>query len=503
MTYSQVELVECHLFSYNIKYYCKRYGNGELMVIGILIILISATLYTSAKWALSYFGLSCFEQIIFHLKVPLEGTNTDFIFDWIKKCFVKACIFTAILCAPLLIETYAENFTIIAIVAGIILLILAAHEVGLFMFVINLFRKSNFYEDNYVDTKSVELTFPEKKRNLIYIYVESLETTYTSKENGGNHKHDLIYPLSTYGLEHINFSHNQQLGGAKVVSGTGWTTGGIVAQSAGIPLLVPISQKRFSNKTDFFPGIYALGDILEDQGYNQEYLIGSDAIFGGREFYFKKHGNYKIFDLKSAYKDSKIPADYKEFWGYEDEKLFAFAKEEVTALAKEDKPFNFTMLTVDTHHPYGYKCHKCEDQYDERLSNIIACNCKQVGEFVEWIQQQPFYENTTIVITGDHLSMAAEYINDTYDKNYERTIFNSFINSPVEAQKMKDRQFTSFDMFPTTLASMGVRMDTNQLGLGVNLFSEQETLLEKYGFDYMDQQLRKQSKLYKQKLLKK
>lgn len=472
------------------------------MIVGILMILISSILYVSARWALDYFGLSCFEQIIFHLKVPLEGTNTEFIFDWFKKCFIKAGIITIVFCIPLVIETYNEYFLRVASIVGIIFALLAAHRVGLFMFFFNVFRKTSFYEENYVDGKEVKITFPEKKKNLIYIYVESLENTYTSKDNGGNYNTDLIAPLSKLAKDYINFSHQEQLGGAHVVAGTGWTTGGIVAQSGGIPLLVPMNQKRFTKKTSFLPGLYALGDILAKEGYNQEYLIGSDAIFGGREFYFKKHGDYKIFDLNTAHKEHKIPEDYKVFWGYEDEKLFAFAKDEIMRLANQDQPFNFTMLTVDTHHPYGYVCEQCEDEYPERLSNVIHCSSKQVGDFVSWIMQQAFYKDTTLIITGDHLSMAAEYINHTYDKGYERTIFNAFLNSSLQSEHTKNRKFTSFDMFPTTLASLGVSIEGNGLGLGVNLFSNKQTLAERYGYAYIDKELRKQSKYYKKRILK-
>ncbi|MDL2276160.1 sulfatase-like hydrolase/transferase [Breznakia sp. OttesenSCG-928-G09] len=472
------------------------------MFANILLILISFILFYSASWALDYFGLSCFEQIVFHLKVPLEGTNTEFIFDWIKKCISKAVVSTLFICLPLLNENYKNNFFVISMILSVIFLLLAAKRVGLFGFIGNLFKHTELYEEEYIDGQNLKIEFPEKKKNLIYIYVESLENTYTSKDNGGNYSDDLLYPLSKYAIENINFSNTETLGGAKVVSGTGWTTGGMVAQSGGVPLLVPLNQKRFSKKTDFLPGLYALGDILEKEGYNQEYLIGSDAIFGGREFYFKKHGNYKIFDLNTAYEEKKIARDYKEFWGYEDEKLLSFAKEEILNLANENKPFNFTMLTVDTHHPYGYVCKNCDNKYPERLSNVIACNSKQIGELVEWITKQEFYKDTTLIITGDHLSMAAEYIHKTYDKTYERTIFNTFMNSSIPAANTTHRKFTSFDMFPTTLASMGVHIEGNRLGLGTNLFSSEKTLIEKYGFDFIDQELRKQSSYYKRNILK-
>ena len=139
------------------------------------------------------------------------------------------------------------------------------------------------------------------------------------------------------------------------------------------------------------------------------------------------------------------------------------------------------MLTVDTHHPYGYVDRNYQEEYPEQLSNIIRGSSRKVGEFVEWLKEQPFYEDTTIIITGDHISMAAEYINSTYDKNYERTVLNAFIHSAVQPTNHKNRIFTSFDMYPTILAALGVKVEGDRLGLGVNLFSGEKTLAEKIG----------------------
>ena len=85
----------------------------------------------------------------------------------------------------------------------------------------------DLYEKYYVDAKNVKIKFPTKKRNLILLYVESLETTYASKEKGGNYKEDLIEEITQLAEEHLNFSHQSRLGGYHVVAGTGWTTGGI------------------------------------------------------------------------------------------------------------------------------------------------------------------------------------------------------------------------------------------------------------------------------------
>ena len=59
-----------------------------------------------------------------------------------------------------------------------------------------------------------------------------------------------------------------------------------------------------------------------------------------------------------------------------------------------------------------------------------------------------------------------------------------------------DREFATFDMFPTTLAALGVKIEGDKLGIGVNLFSDAETLTEKYGYDDLEAELQKKSDYY-------
>lgn len=463
-----------------------------------VLLLIGFVLALSARWAYDYFGLSCFEQIIFHLKVPLEGTNTQFIRDWVRQCFLKGAVWALALYA---LGWLLKCRDLICIAGFAACIGYGLMRVKILEYLVNQFRSTDLYEKYYVDGKSLDITFPEKKRNLILLYVESMETTYTSKENGGNYPSDLIPEVSALAGENLNFSHQEKLGGAHVVAGTGWTTGGLVAQSGGVPLCVPANCPTFSDSSDFLSGAYTLGDVLEKEGYEQELLIGSNALFGGRKFYYDKHGHYKIFDLDEAKRQGRLPEDYREFWGYEDEKLFTFAKEEITRLAGEGKPFNFTMLTVDTHHPYGYVDRNYREEYPEQLSNIIRGSSRKIGEFMDWLKQQPFYADTTILVSGDHLSMAAEYINGTYDKGYDRTVLNAFVNSAAETKQNKNRIFTSFDLYPTILSAMGAKIPGDRLGLGVNLFSGKKTVAEEIGLQKLDGELRKQSKYFKERIL--
>ena len=189
-------------------------------------------------------------------------------------------------------------------------------------------------------------------------------------------------------------------------------------------------------------------------------------------------------------------SDYFVWWGIEDKYLFEYAKQELTEISQQDQPFAFTMLTVDTHHIGGYLCELCGEDHDEQYENVISCASRQVYAFVKWIMEQPFYENTTIIITGDHCSMDRGYFNRNVEDSYQRHVYNCFINAAATPFNTQNRQFCAMDMFPTTLAAMGCTIEGNRLGLGTNLFSTMPTLMEKLGYTKFCAELSKKSQYY-------
>ena len=360
--------------------------------------------------------------------------------------------------------------------------------------------ESSFIADHYVDPNYAGLTFPDEKRNLIYIFLESMETTFGETEAGGPIYDNFIPELTKLAEENVNFSNDDGFGGALSFSGTTWTAAAMVTQTSGLNVQVPLEANYFGGKDGYMPGVVSIGEILEAEGYNQTLLVGSDAEFGGRDAYFTEHGNYNIVDLNTLKERGWLRQDYRKWWGFEDAKLFNVAKLELEALAAEGEPFNFTMLTCDTHFPNGYRCYDCEKEYPERYPRVMRCSARKVYAFVEWCKTQPWYENTTIVLCGDHLTMDPNFM-EGVDENYVRTVYNCIINPAVEPVNEKNREFGTFDMFPTTLAAMGVEIEGDRLGLGTNLFSAKPTLCELYGFETLDWELQKRSEFYNDRFL--
>lgn len=353
----------------------------------------------------------------------------------------------------------------------------------------------SLYAHHYTDPDDTTIVFPEKKQNLIYIVLESLNTNF-SRIDIDNHPQNLILELENIASRHHSFSDTDRFGGAQEISGLTWTIASLVGQTSGINLKVDIDDGTYGLKGSFLPGVKTIGQILEENGYDNYFLMGSDADFGGRETFFETHGNYTIYDTKALKENGFLEEDYHVFWGMEDQKLFEFAKTELTKIASEDKPFNFSILTVDTHFMEGYVSEDCALRYDEPYANALRCSSDRVFEFVEWITRQPFYEDTTIILVGDHSTMNNSFLENAHKK--EKTVFNTFINVRPSTNETQfyNRDFTVMDYFPTTLAALGVEIEGERLGLGTNLFSNQETLVEKFGLEKFNEEISRKSYYY-------
>ena len=473
------------------------------VILTVILSLLAPLAFLSVQWIFRTWSHLSMDELIFHLQSPLEGTNTDMVKEYLIECLAPALVIFVVVILFMIFFRKKRWFYVFDGVLLIVFILIIGVSINTTVQKLDVdgYLESQGSYSEFIDTYCVDpantmITFPEQKRNLIYIFLESMETTYADTENGGAFEENVIPELTEIAQENEDFSGEvEKLNGAYASTGATWTMGAMFAHTSGLPLNVSIDENNMDTQEHFFPGIITLGDILSEEGYSQTLLIGSDATFGGRRLYFTDHGNYDIIDYPYAIENGMIPQDHYVWWGYEDYYLFDFAKEKLEELSDQGNPFNLTMLTVDTHFEDGYLCNKCTDSYGaDQYSNVMACSSRQIGEFIQWIQQQDFYENTTVVLVGDHLTMDADYCEDISEE-YERKTYVSYINAPVENRTDITREYATLDLFPTTLAALGAEIDGNRLGLGTNLFSSDQTLTERFGIDQIDKELRKKSKM--------
>ena len=477
-----------------------------------LILFPAFLCFFSARWFVNIYGRIGFDSILYTLNSSLGGVEPELLLQYLLKALLPSCLSTGFVLYLFFrlprkmrgkYQSAHPSFKgamPACIILALILVCIAAFDCELTDYLADQLSDTALYESYYVDPATLSITFPEQKRNLIYIMLESMETSYLSKELGGAMEENLIPELYSLAQNNLCFSDSKAaVGGFHTTAGATWTIGSMVAQTAGIPLKTPTEDvnEYGAEGEPFLPGVTTLTNILHENGYHQTLMVGSDVRFGGRKVYFEQHGMDEILDIYTARKDGIIPSDYFVWWGMEDLHLFEYAKQKLTELSTKDQPFAFTMLTVDTHHVGGYQCELCQPSTSgETYDQSISWSSRQVAAFVEWVKSQPFYENTTVIIVGDHESMDNGYFERTVEEDYQRMMYNCFINAAATPTRRTNRQWAAVDLFPTTLAALGCTIPGDRLGLGTNLFSGKNTLCEKYGFEAFHEELAKASDYY-------
>ncbi|MCK0510338.1 sulfatase-like hydrolase/transferase [Aromatoleum buckelii] len=314
----------------------------------------------------------------------------------------------------------------------------------------------DYFSGSYVDPRHVTLR-KEKPKSLVLIYVESLENTYSDPALFGR---DLLERLNAYKSRAITFDDYRQMPGAH------FTIAGIVATQCGLPLK---SVALFGGNTQgeqidrFLPRAHCLGDILAGAGYTNVFLNGSSLVFGGVGNFFRDHHYAKVLGREEWVGLGEKP-ETMSGWGLHDDDLFRRARDELGVLMKAKRPFNLTVLTIDTHHPYGHLSSRCAREGRSDFDGIVECTAGQVADFIDHIAAKGWMDRVAIVVQGDHLAMG----NTSYDKlvsNPHRTIFNLLIGGDRKLVKNTD-EVTHFDMLPTMLDLVGLRVEGQRAGLG-------------------------------------
>lgn len=474
-----------------------------------IFIVIAAAGFFLPYWLYDQFGSVDISAILFHLQMP----TSDALADWTRG--LGLCLIEIVLASTLLgIFFYTARSRRRKILFWLVLISVLGWDIYNLQIIGYLrarITNSAFIEQNYVSPSNVSITAPTQ--NLIMIQVESLESSLQDRASGGLFDVNYIESLTQLAREHVSFSHSGLFEGAVVLPETGWTMGALVSETAALPLKaykIHTSSDQIGNDfdqyTSFLAGVTTLGDILHDFGYRNYFILGSNKDFAGQSKYMQQHGNYIIYEKKDIIDQFPHISENKGWWGVYDKDLYAFVKLKLYEITQNPQPFSMIIQTIDSHRE-GILEPDCSSIYPSQIENVYVCVDKHLNKFITWLRAQPFAATTTIVVIGDHCNMSTGLFKQTVNKKIglyqgtERKVFNLFINSAITPAQEKNRQFSTMDIFPTTLAAMGAQIAGDRLGLGTNLFSQEPTLPEKYGYDLLFNELPKYSSFDNKELL--
>ena len=343
-------------------------------------------------------------------------------------------------------------------------------------FIIGNTTKSTIYEDEYINPNPKT---PENKRNLIVLYLESMENGYKNYDGKGT---NLLPNLSKIAEDNFYFDDFYQLLYANA------TISGQVAGMCGIAYKSEFSVTNLRNiQNDTLPNAVCYPDILSQNGYNTFFIKGASLYFSGTKDFVEQHSikNTEGFDeLKNIFADKK-----GNDWGIRDSAVYNQAKKRILELADKKTPFLAMITSLDTHEPTTFLDPQCDKKYGDKR-DVILCADKMASDFINWVQKQDFYKNTTIVVLGDHTVVGN---NNIYPKKENRQIFNMIIN-PVEGLEAQKHKWTTLDIAPTIMEAIG--FENKGFGLGRSLWKNEPTLYEKYALQ-LDAEFNKNSDFYK------
>lgn len=470
-------------------------------------------------WLKKEFGKVSFDQVLYHLQFGSEGILTadkSMINAFFNKCIltpsILALLFTLMnnnifnlikniylylkekissLCHRLRI---AQKIPSIPLHFSILIfaIIFASHKLSIFSYIVDNIspNKVDFYATQYISPSSVKLDVKNPK-NLVLIYIESLESTYSDLSV---FEEDFIQNVSTEALNGISFNKQRQ------AAGTSWTMAGIVSTQCGIPLKAPLGgggERRRNQATeltpDFLPNTTCLGDILKERNYHNVFMGGASLQFAGKGNFFKTHHYDEIYGREEfvSLLGPKLPLNH---WGLFDDDLLQMAKDKMDKLESGNQPYNLTVLTLDTHQPEGNLSKTCIGYGAVKFKDIVRCSARLVSDFVSYMDEKGYLENTTVVVLGDHLAMTNPMIKKL-KKAEGRFVFNNYIAKHSKLIKNRD-EITAVDHFPSILESMNIKIEGGKLGLGISGFTTMDVPDTKDRFELLDNYGTKASKTY-------
>ncbi len=499
-----------------------------LVVLASVCASVATVFYFISKFIVKNFGEVTIPQIL--LNVRTAETSNSLLLDYIKiavpyviKCAIVLFIIFYIAKLVNRFDTFgaffifllkkikettasAINFInnkpqtlVLVLLLVVTLYLLKAVDRKLHVFDYLKQEDSSFVEQNYARLDIGSAIFENnKKQNLILLFAESIEKGYSDESVYGD---NLIKELVELKKEGVS------LYGYRKTPGGYFTLDGISAQTLGMPLTqlpIDINNSKFNDQFGALlsktPGIF---NLLKESGYKTASFSGTSKTFTNKGMFLNVHGIDNPY-FKEHWLESGFLLDDKTrgFWDFSDVFLMERFKEYLSK-TEQDKPFAVLFETVDTHFPNGWA--PVEYRKDGGFKDAVRFSSKLIYDFVQWAKTQPWYNDTMIVIVGDHpfQDFNVDFTQFTKKSN-NREIYTLFINSKIKKDIVMGCGYSPMDIAPTILHAMGVsfksaykdRLDGNRIGLGTSLLSQEKNLVCQYGVNDLYQKLWQFSSFY-------
>lgn len=309
-------------------------------------------------------------------------------------------------------------------------------------------------------------------RNLILILVESLEQAVIRTRINGQEITPRLNALTDEGLYFSN--HYAQ-------TGLGTTAD---AEFAILNSLYPLSDE-VAYVTYAHNRYRALPSLLAEQGYRAYTFHGDTPTFWNRSNIYPQFGFTKSY-TKNAFTVTR-PVGYGDI-GDED-----FFQQSLPAIASFEQPFMAMLITLSSHTPFVLPQDlqtltiPADAPFNENQKNYLQSVHyvdKAIGTFIDGLKRIGRYENSLIIVLGDHGSFTR--ISEAL--NIKQTIPNQQVPLILVAPGMDlhgtvDVPTGHVDLYPTIANLLGLQMPCKKVGLDMLNAPHHAVTLRRSGSD--------------------
>jgi phosphoglycerol transferase len=338
------------------------------------------------------------------------------------------------------------------------------------------------------DDLSRFLSFPglaaapaEPPVDLLMIYIEGTDRQFADPANWG----DVYAPLQAIAKTGTAFTRVEQ------ITGTGWSLAGVVATQCGVPILPRgvLYGTNFERLPQFMPGLTCLGDLLHERGYDARYIVGGPLDFGGLDILFRGHGYTEAIgrhELESRLPKSEVNAALIG-WVLDDQLVFDQSTRLHQAMLAKDDPYALVIETIGPHGAKGWISRHCAPDgragFSSDFRAVLKCTIDDTAAFVAAAQARQAASRPDrpllVVLLSDHLNHNAQVPVPGAEFGGFNTVI--FTGAGLPAGKVVTKPAAMIDVAPTVMQALGLSAPPHQAGLGVSLFTEAPTLVERFG----------------------
>ncbi len=298
-----------------------------------------------------------------------------------------------------------------------------------------------------------------QKPNVILICIESLSGEFLTAF--GN-KESLTPVLDTLGNNSV-FFNNLYATGTRTVRGM-----------EAITLSIPPTPGSSIVKRKENQGLFTIGEIFKQQGYERTFFYGGDGyfdnmnnFFGGNGFNIVDRGRGFLMDnsittARSNIEDNEVT--FENAWGVCDGDIYNKVISEADITYLTGKPFFNFIMTTSNHKPYTYPENKIDIPSGSGRNGAVKYTDFAIGEFLKSAKTKPWFKNTVFVIMADHCANSAGRWEINIDKYHiPAMIYNLKNTAPMKL----DALCSQIDVMPTLFALLNWDYSSNLFGENV------------------------------------